>query len=608
MRRGVGWRGIVLAGIVGCGGGGAGAGADAGADAGAGAGADSSALADSSADATSTVDARSDASAADASPDAPSEAGTPAILCPPLPSLDAGTCAATAGGAVLLLEGNVLAADAVYVGGQVAIAQGGTIACVGCDCADGGETVVACPGATISPGLINLHDHLTYTQNAPVADTGERYDDRQQWREGLDGHGKKTIPNGATADQVRWGELRHLMAGTTSIAGVGGEPGLVRNLDQTANEGGLGLTAVFVDTFPLGDTAGTRRTGDCNYDGGTVRTVADLASDDAYEPHTSEGVDLTAHNEFLCESSATYDTTPPGESNDLVIAKTSMIHAVALLAADYQQMADAGTGMVWSPRSNLSLYGDTARVTAAATLGVNIALGTDWLPSGSMSLSRELACADAFNATYLGGRLADRDLVAMVTSNAARVTKMDAHIGTLAPGFVGDVAVFASNGKAPYRSVIEAQAPDVALVLRGGTALYGDAAVVGALATGCDGVDVCGKAKAVCLESEIGETLATLTSNVGASMYPAFACGTPVNEPTCTPARPTSVAGSTVYTGAVTQADRDGDGIPDTADDCPAVFNPVRPMDNGAQADADGDGLGDACDPCPLDATNTCPR
>jgi hypothetical protein len=63
-----------------------------------------------------------------------------------------------------------------------------------------------------------------------------------------------------------------------------------------------------------------------------------------------------------------------------------------------------------------------------------------------------------------------------------------------------------------------------------------------------------------------------------------------------------------VYTGAVTATDRDGDGIPDSTDDCPLVFNPVRPMDDGAQADADGDGLGDACDPCPLDAANACPR
>jgi predicted dienelactone hydrolase len=38
--------------------------------------------------------------------------------------------------------------------------------------------------------------------------------------------------------------------------------------------------------------------------------------------------------------------------------------------------------------------------------------------------------------------------------------------------------------------------------------------------------------------------------------------------------------------------DRDGDGVPDTADNCPGTANPD-------QADADGDGTGDACDPTP---------
>jgi large repetitive protein len=100
--------------------------------------------------------------------------------------------------------------------------------------------------------------------------------------------------------------------------------------------------------------------------------------------------------------------------------------------------------------------------------------------------------------------------------------------------------------------------------------------------------------------SEISETYTTLSGN-NASSYPAFQCGTPMNEPTCTPTRPQAVAGSTVFTGTTSAADSDGDGIPDAMDNCPTVFNPIRPMDNGTQPDADGDGKGDACDPCPLD-------
>jgi hypothetical protein len=66
-------------------------------------------------------------------------------------------------------------------------------------------------------------------------------------------------------------------------------------------------------------------------------------------------------------------------------------------------------------------------------------------------------------------------------------------------------------------------------------------------------------------------------------------------------------SGATPYTGQVTGTDTDGDGIADAVDNCPTMFNPLRPLDLGKQADADGDGVGDLCDVCPLDQnTTTC--
>ena len=48
-------------------------------------------------------------------------------------------------------------------------------------------------------------------------------------------------------------------------------------------------------------------------------------------------------------------------------------------------------------------------------------------------------------------------------------------------------------------------------------------------------------------------------------------------------------------------------GIANDMDNCPGSFNPIRPLDNGMQADADMDGEGDVCDVCPLNAdTDVC--
>ncbi len=532
--------------------------------------------------------------------------------CQTLAPLPSGTCEVTAGSAAKLITGDILTPGEILVGGQVYVDTAGVIQCTGCDCSAmaAGATQITCPTGVVSPGLINTHDHLTFTQNDPYTQSDERYEHRHQWRRGQNGHTEINASGGATTPQMRWGELRFVMGGATSTASAGSATGLLRNLDSN-NQEGLGQSVVETPTFPLDDgSSGTRRTGDCDY-GGTPDTASVFASTDAYEPHVSEGIDQSARNEFLCMSSSTYDTTAPDVSHDLTTAESAFIHSTGLRAVDYAQMGLDGTSLIWSPRSNVTLYGDTAQVTTAAALGVRIALGTDWTATGSMNMLRELACADELNQTYYDGYFTDEDLWLMATYSAAQAMAMDDAIGRLAPGLVADIAIFNGAVNTRHRAVLEAQAEDVVLVLRGGKPLYGDATVVdGATADTCDVVDVCGVSKQVCVMSEIGQSYAAFAA-ANSSLYPAFFCEVPDNEPSCHPERTrttapmASVNGSTVYDGVPTVDDTDGDGIANATDNCPGVFNPVRPLDNGVQADHDADGEGDVCDVCPLDADST---
>src|SRR5262249_1677229 len=149
----------------------------------------------------------------------------------------------------------------------------------------------------------------------------------------------------------------------------------------------------------------------------------------------------------------------------------------------------------------------------------------------------------------------------MITANAAGVTATDAALGTLAKGKLADVTVFDASVHKDYRAVIDADPQDVALVMRAGKVLYGDQTVVSAVPnTGaCDALDVRGPMKQVCLTGGIGKTYATLSAT-NSSLYAAFFCGGPPSgEPSCVPSRPAAVMGSTVYTGAITAADSDGD-------------------------------------------------
>jgi cytosine/adenosine deaminase-related metal-dependent hydrolase len=524
----------------------------------------------------------------------------PVVECPgaPLAPPASGTCEVTTEGkSGLLFRGTVLAPDEVLHRGEVLVDAGGTIVCADCDCSKApgyaDASVVTCADGVISPGLINPHDHISYANNPPMGHGTERYDHRHEWRKGLDGHTKITVKSGASTAVVEFAELRFVMGGATSAASAGGKAGLLRNLDTAGLLEGLPTKIANSDTFPLADSDGTMHDSGCTY-GANPTTAAAIQGEDGYLPHIAEGVNKAAENEFTCESQG---------AQNLIAPQTAAIHSVGLTAPDMALMQKNGASVIWSPRSNVDLYGDTAQVVELDHLGVPIALGTDWMPSGSMNLLRELRCADELNSSYYGGHFNDAGLWRMVTTNAAFAVGAGNAIGMLKPGYVADIAIFDGKTRKDHRAVVGANVNDVVLVLRGGKPLYGDADLLRDAAIGgaaCEALDVCGAPKRACVAADIpGTTLAAVRA-AGEAVYPLFFCGTPDKEPSCVPYRDT-------YKDGITADDEDGDGVKDADDDCPSIFNPIRPMDGGKQADFDGDGRGDACDPCPLDAKDGCP-
>jgi hypothetical protein len=513
-----------------------------------------------------------------------------------------GTCTATEGSAAILITADILTPGEVFRGGQVLVAEDGTIACAACDCSAAtgaaGATTLLCPDAVLSPGLINAHDHITFVRNDPYDRTEERYEHRHDWRRGVRGHENVGASGMSSNAQMAWGELRFVMGGATSINGSGSSSGLLRNVDKENDAAPIAQKSVYYETFPLDDSDGTLRASGCGY-GEDMQLSSDIANDDAYTPHIAEGIDAEARNEFLCLREGEHDVIAP---------QTALIHGTGLLAPDIAEISLEGSSLVWSPRTNVTLYGDTARVPVYATLGVNIALGTDWISTGSMNVLRELTCADELNALYFNGYFNDEQLWLMATKNSADALGIGDVLGEIREGAIADLALFRTNGRVDHRAIIEAEAADVALVLRAGKVLYGDANAVDALggAASCDAIDVCGDPKKACVSDEVGQSLASLEAAV-AGTYPLFFCETPDNEPSCVPARNADDPypapernGSNRYTGEISDTDGDGDGILDGEDNCVASFNPIRPVDNGAQADFDGDGLGDECDPCPM--------
>ena len=98
--------------------------------------------------------------------------------------------------------------------------------------------------------------------------------------------------------------------------------------------------------------------------------------------------------------------------------RTVVIHGSALTKEQLGDMKDAGAKLVWSPQSNLRLYGETTRAADALELDLPVGLGADWLPSGSTSLLAELKVARR-ELIDQGASPSPKKLVDMVTRDAA---------------------------------------------------------------------------------------------------------------------------------------------------------------------------------------------
>ncbi|KAL2753548.1 hypothetical protein ACRALDRAFT_1051924 [Sodiomyces alcalophilus JCM 7366] len=443
----------------------------------------------------------------------------------------------------LLLKGTVLTPQGSLENGCVLV-RSGKVDYVGTGCgSDPSVTVVDCTGSVISPGFINTHEHIEYSTFAPLDDIGERVDHRHDWRRGMRDNAERPVQvNGTKPDATAWGELRHLFSGTTSIIGGAMVPGLTRNLDFVAGlEDGIESPVATWDIFPLDDSEGILRSRDCDY-GPNATTVEEAGKLYRYMAHVGEGVDDEAANEFRCLSDPTYDVVPSpdgaGLSVDIVASNFALVHALGLTRADFDLVAQRGAKIVWSPRSNVFLYGKTLDVTYLLDAGITVALGTDWLPSGSATMAREAVCGYMVTQESFGRTVSPKTLWEMMTINAAKVAGFEEQVGSLEAGKVADIIVFGGRGAGgqehddPFARVVFSAAEDLELVMRGGKVLLAGERL-GALTGGaCETVSFGDMARTICVEDELGRSFAELERSLD-GVYPAILPAIPDGEPTC---------------------------------------------------------------------------
>ena len=329
---------------------------------------------------------------------------------------------------------------------------------------------------TIYPGLIDLHNHVHYN-HIPLWDFDVHlsesqkseeggYTNRYQWGNNWD-YGpsitwmktniQSTYRWDMASEQMKYAEVQAVSGGVTAMQGS----------PSSGTQAWDSILSRNVELYNFGQdgisTCAVCGAADDDYTGSHLISQSEAGTLNAWFVHLSEGVDQSSKDEF----DALWN-------KGLIMDETIVIHGTALDSSQFSKMASVNSELVWSPLSNLLLYGDTTDVVAAHQAGVSISISPDWGPSGSKNNLHELKVADMWNTNNLGGHFSNYELVEMVTSNPADATGWAPFVGRIKADLYADLVVIDTFHEDPYRNLIEAIDADVALTVVQGKAVFGD--------------------------------------------------------------------------------------------------------------------------------------
>lgn len=346
---------------------------------------------------------------------------------------------------------------------------------------------------TIYPGLIELHNHLAYNA-LPMFRPPKRFGSRDEWRGTANTQRFVSGPagvlgrvSGAIPATVRYVECKCLVGGVTTSQGITLQThnvkrffrGVVRNAELPDD---ADLPAAKPKVGDVGDAPGDLESFQRSLAGKSTRLL-----------HLAEGTNDKARGYFL--------RLQKPDGTWAINERFAGIHATALRAGDLTVLGERGGSIVWSPLSNLALYGKTTDIARAVAKGITVALGSDWAPSGSKNLLGELKVA----RLYLDSAsipIDDAALVEMVTTNPAAMLGWAQRLGSVEDGKLADLLVIAGRRGDPYTHLVEANEAAVSLVVIKGRACYGDPGLVAPLAPVTDTAKVAGRARAFSLEAD----------------------------------------------------------------------------------------------------------
>ncbi len=349
----------------------------------------------------------------------------------------------------------------------------------------------------IFPGLIDLHTHSWYNILPLWRSERAPFDHRHVWRgdagyKAAIGGVLKQLGDDYIPARKVFSELQAVAGGTTLLD----EP---RPLDSEEGEGAtllcrdtgspreLGLepgmeVRSVVDFFKPGKSG--QPIVKPGYDGKPSPLDAYVADRDRLQAtlvHLAEGrsgfgsdrgVDPYSRAEF----EALMKHPSMSDADAVKGSRLALVHGCGVDVDDpshIEFLLERDISIIWSPASNMLLYGDTIDAEAFIQRGINVAVGSDWSPSGSKHVWDESKFARFF-LKAIGSDISDADVFKMVTTNPGRCLGL--RFGRIEEGAAADFFVLRSpiESDHPLEVFFSTTDRDVLATVVDGLPIYGD--------------------------------------------------------------------------------------------------------------------------------------
>ena len=281
------------------------------------------------------------------------------------------------------------------------------------------EPTIDLNGFLVLPGLINAHDHLEFNL-FPQLGSG-LYPNARAWADDIyrpaDSPVREHLRLSKRA-RLLWGGIKNLLSGVTTVAH--------HNLVDDPH---------FDRDFPVKIVKQIGWAHSLDFSIDIAERFRATPESWPFLLHAAEGIDKRARSEI-----ARLDAM--GVLSD----RTVLIHALGVDRDALDIVRQRGSGIVWCPSSNLSVYGCTLTERVLRS-GVDIALGTDSAMTAQTDLIDEISVAGKSTP------LSPEALYEMVTTNAARLLRLNDGRGKLSEGGAADLIAVEDFGHSPAEAL-----------------------------------------------------------------------------------------------------------------------------------------------------------